>query len=83
MQPVTHLVCGHRTGEEVALRRIAFQFPEQLTDSLAFDAFGDDVDVEVVSKGYGGADDEGVTLVVIHVSDERLVDLDRPRRQQL
>lgn len=64
-------------AEEPPLSEVAIERLQEGDLFCAFDAFGDDADVEIVSEGGDGLNEGGVSAAAQHVGDERAVDLDR------
>ena len=50
LQPVTQLLDGHRPRQDVPLRRVTSQGPQDLPDDIRLDALSDDVEAQGVAK---------------------------------
>src|SRR5438105_4596912 len=74
---------GSRPTQVVSLRKIAAQRKQPTTRHLVLQAFGDDVQTEVVRQVDDRADDNRMVVVRQQVADERTVDLQLIHRQLL
>src|SRR5207248_989297 len=80
---VQELVAGERPAEVVTLGEIASEVRQALEGDLVLDAFGDNVQSEVVAEIDGGADDDQIAFVVWQRGDEAAIDLQLVDRQAL
>src|SRR5207302_7626408 len=75
-EPAGDLGRDYRPAEIEALHVVTPVGGEPFERGAVLDAFGDDADAEAVGQLDDRTDDRRVVLVVEHVDDERLVDLD-------
>ena len=81
-QPRDEVVRRHRPADQVALRVRAAAAAELVEDLLLLDAFGDDLEAELLGQARLKPDHRGRGLVGQHRGDERLIDLqDRDRHR--
>lgn len=69
-------VGGEGFAEEIALAEVAFEGLEHHGLFGGFDAFGDDLDVEVASELGDGVDESGEVASAVDVGDEGAVDFE-------
>ena len=76
--PVTQaleVVRRQRAADEEALRVVAAEVAQAVPRGRRLDALGDDGQAEALGERDGRLDDRGVAVVLVHVEDEVLVDL--------
>ncbi len=80
-QQMGELECRKRLAEIVTLHFVAMMVPEERHLLLGFDTFGNDLQVEAVSKRYHGAGNGGVVGVGRDIAHERLINLEMVERE--